>query len=419
MNLWIYDERLERVGVMDDYTSLIWSRRYNEIGDCEVYVGANERNLSLFKKGYFIIRDINDPDDMICRIESIELDTDAENGNFLIVTAYDCRKILNQRIVWTQTNFNGTVENFIRKIINENVINPSLQGRKISNFTLGSTQGFFDTIEIQSTYDYIFDKIKELCTSYGYGSKVTFDGDNFVFNLYKGIDRSYDQDIVNPVVFSPEFENVVTTKYKSDSSQIKTTALVAGEGEGLDRVLEEVGTDVGINRYELFVDGKDVSSQIPYEDLIVKYPNGTIVEENYIVYYVVNNVKIAILDHITNPTSGKLLGQPYQILLHQKGEEQLAEKKPIVSFDGQVEPSYSYQFGEDYFLGDIVTVKNEYGIEADARVVEVIESDDENGYSLIPTFEYTGSDGEIVTKVYLLTEDYERILTETYDYILV
>lgn len=39
-------------------------------------------------------------------------------------------------------------------------------------------------------------------------------------------------------------------------------------------------------------------------------------------------------------------------------------------------------------LGDIVTVQNEYGITMNARITEVIETFDENGYSVSPKFEY-------------------------------
>lgn len=41
---------------------------------------------------------------------------------------------------------------------------------------------------------------------------------------------------------------------------------------------------------------------------------------------------------------------------------------------------------EDYFLGDVVQVINEYGISAAPRIVEIIESEDENGKSTVPTF---------------------------------
>lgn len=366
MELWILDRNFTQIGVVDDYKSLIWSKRYNEIGDCEVYIGASNRTIGLFQRGYYILRA---DDDMVCRIETIEIDTDAEEGNFLIVTGYDCRKILNQRIVWWQTNFSGTAEDFIRTIIVNNVINPPETRRRIPHFKLGASKGFTDTVEIQSTYDYLFDKIKEICVTYGYGSRLTYDGTDFTFELYKGVNRSNTQFVNDVVIFSPDFENLISTNYKSDWSAIKTAALVAGEGEGAQRKRRELGGGTGLNRYELFVDAKDISS--------------------------------------TTEDEQQMSQEEYQALLQQRGEEKLAENITVVSFDGQVEPNYSYKYGEDYFLGDIVTVRNEYGIQANARITEVIETHDDNGYSIIPTFEYVEESGN-----YILTEDGEIIMTE-------
>lgn len=371
MDLWILDNELNQVGVLDDYTSLIWSKRYSALGDCEIYISANPRTIDLLQKGYFITRV---DDDMICRIETVEIDTDTDQGDFLIVTGYDCRKILNQRIVWTQTNFTGTVENFIRKIVTENVISPETSVRRISNLKLGQTKGFTESIEIQSTYDYLFDKIQELCQTYGYGSKITFDGTDFYFDLYVGVDRSLDQDENEVVVFSPEFENLISTRYSSDSSNLKTAALVAGEGEGTERVRQEIAGGSGIDRFELFVDAKDISTTT---------------------------------DDVT------LTEEEYRELLKQRGNEKLAEHVTVVSFDGAVEPNYSYKYGEDYFLGDIVTIKNKYGISANARVIEVIESDDDGGYSLIPTFEFIEVNEPPISTTALLTESEEPLTTES------
>lgn len=348
MDIYVLDDELNQIGVIDYYKSLIWSKRYYDIGDCEIYVSASVETLNILQKGYYLMRD---DDEMLCRIESIELDTDVENGDFLIVTGYDCRKILNQRIIWNQTNFNGTVENYIRKLITDNIISPSVTARKIDNFQLGASNGFTETIDEQVTYDALDEKIKEICQAYGYGWKITFNPETkiFTFNIYKGKDRSYAQTENDYVVFSSEFDNIISSKYVTDSSNIRNVALVAGEGEGIDRKRFVYGSASGINRYEVYVDAKDISSKTE-EGVTINYDEA----------------------------------------LKARGLEKLAEYDVVTAFEGEVEPNYSYKYKEDYDLGDIVQVVNDYGIEAGARITEVIESHDENGYSVIPTFEYTG-----------------------------
>ena len=62
-------------------------------------------------------------------------------------------------------------------------------------------------------------------------------------------------------------------------------------------------------------------------------------------------------------------------------------------------------------MGDLVSVENEYGISMKARIVEVIEVNDENGYSIEPKFEYIPKE-DVKFAGYLMTENSEYILTE-------
>lgn len=343
MELYVLDPEFNTIGIVDSYTSLIWTKRYFEFGDCEVYIKANAENLNTLKCGHWLVRS---DDDMICRIERVQLSTDTEEGNYIVVTGTDARSILAQRIVWTQTNFTGTVENFIRKLITDAIINPTITARRIDNFTLGNAKGFTDTIEQQVTYDALDEKIIEISKAYGYGTRVTFDGTNFVFDIYKGKDRSYNQDINDYVTFSPDFDNIISSEYVADSSEYKNVALVGGEGEGNARRILALGTASGLNRRELFVDAGSVSSETAEGETI-----------------------------------------DYDQALKNEGVEALAEHGITQAFDGEVESNLSYIYNRDYYLGDIVQIRNEYGIELPARITEVIESWDSSGYSVIPTFE--------------------------------
>lgn len=345
MDLFVLGEDFQPIAVVDDFQSLIWAKRYYDFGDCEVYIRASTDYINLFRNGRYLMR--ND-DDMICRIVKTELNTDAEEGDFIIVTGWDCRYILSQRIVWFQTNFNGTVEDYIRRLVNDNIVNPSTSYRRIPNFILGPRLGLTDRIEQQVTYEPLDEKIIEICKAYGYGTRVTFNEDNqFVFEVYTGTDRSYEQDVNDYVVFSREFDNIVSSKYIDDRSNFKNAVLVAGEGEGVNRQRYSYGTASGVDRYETFVDADNLSSEVEEGETI-----------------------------------------NYTEMMRAKAIEALGEYGTVVSFEGEVEPNYSYKYGTDYGLGDIVQVENDYQIYASARITEVLETFDENGYSVIPTFQY-------------------------------
>lgn len=378
--LYLLDENLKRKHIIDTYSNIIWAKRYNDIGDCELVISATEENFNKIKECKYISRA---DDDMSCEIKKIDIQTDEENGNQLIITGTDIKNILNQRIVEKQTNFNGLVEDYIRKLINDSIINPTNAERKIKNFILDDKVGFTEKISEQVTYDYVGDKIQELCKQYGWGYKVIIRNGNFVFSLYKGEDKSA------YITFSQDYDNIATTSYSKDDSNIKNVALVAGEGEGVARVTTTIGAGTGIDRHELYIDARDVSSEIDYNELISSYPNGVEKTINNVIYYQVNGSNIAILtkDDKGEVSKVQLCSSVYIENLKNTGYEKMSDYTSVTSFTGEVIVGVNYIYKKDYDLGYIVSIVNEYGISMKARICEIIENQDENGYSMEPTFE--------------------------------
>lgn len=429
IDVYVLDGNLNQIAVIDSYVSLLWVNRYQTEGDCELYVEATNDNLNILKKGNYLSRL---DDEMVCRIEKIELETSSENGNFLIVTGYDVKKILSQRVIWGQTNVDGNVEDYIRDIVYKSLVNPNLSARAITNasgrqnFLLGDKANFKEVITQQASYSKVSEKVQEFCLKYDWGYKVIVDIGNFYFCLYKGTDRS------DSVIFADEFENLISTKYIEDSSDFANVALVAGEGEGSKRSRNVSGYAESLERYEIYVDARDLSRTITWSELTAmypttdrggygyisdtpagvfykmdliniaivdanqltelqdNYPNGQIVTIDSVRYYQAYDVIIADLSS-NNPQSGDsviLRDIVYSVYLLNRGYEKLSEHNNTISFEGIVEPNTTFKYKDDYFLGDKVTVRNEYGIEAEARIVEVMETFDDNGYSVEPKFEY-------------------------------
>ena len=72
-------------------------------------------------------------------------------------------------------------------------------------------------------------------------------------------------------------------------------------------------------------------------------------------------------------------------MLSNQGKEQLELRKITRSFNGEILNINNYVYGDDYNLGDKVSVKNEYNIRGNAVITEITEVEDENGYRIIPT----------------------------------
>lgn len=348
MDVFVLNENLETIAIVDAYVSLIWTERYSEHGDFELYTFVDTPLLQCLRKNnYLVLRE----SDATMIIEDLFLDTDVESGQYLTVTGRSLESILDRRIIWGQKTVTGNLQNVIHELLNDCIISPVNPDRKIDNFIFEDTTDEYIaqlTIDAQFTGDNLYDVVKSLCDEASIGFRIVLnDANQFVFSLYSGEDRSYDQDKNPYVVFSPEFDNILSSSYMESSKSLKTVTLIAGEGEGSARKMTSVGDGTGLSRRELFTDARDISTTV---------------------------------DDRT------LTDAEYTAKLEQRGLEKLAENSSIGSFEGQVESTRMFVYGEDFFMGDIVQVANEYGIEGKARITELIRSHSEAGLDVYPTF---------------------------------
>ena len=424
IDLFILNKDLEQIGIVDQYASLIWAKRYNKVGDFELYLPATTEALALLKIGYYLVRR---DDDMVGQIRKIELQTSAEDGNYLIVTGYDAKSILDQRIVWDTTYFSGTVENFCRKLVRFSVIYPNNAYRKIlksDNTTtlikLGTLANLDKGVTEQISYVNVGEKVRAYCSSFGYGYRFKLDNGQLAFEMYEGTDRS------DSVIFSPTFDNLASSRYVDDETQMGNAVRVGGEGEGAQRWLIGFGSASGINRFEKFIDARDLGRIVTWAELKDTFSGGSWYLQSQGVYLYRNApglIAIANDDHLTwlqaeKPTGSEVTvdgvryyscnfdvckagsNNPadddecelskflYQNTLILRGIERMSKYGKKETFDGEIIPNIGFQYKTDYFLGDIVKVANEYGISSDARITEVIEVQDANGYSVQPRYEY-------------------------------
>lgn len=346
----ILNQNYELVDVLDVFSSLIWTDRYSDYGDFEISTVVSSEYVKKLAINQFLA---SEHSEHVMIIEDLNITTDVETGNQLVVSGRSLESILYRRIVWNQTILNGNFQNQLEKLFNENIINPSDQKRKINHFVFEkSTDPYITglTVNAQFTGDYIYDAVKSLCDSFELGFKITLKEGNMVFKLYHGTDRSYEQEENPYVVFSPNFDNLINSDYSKSIREIKNIALVAGEGEGSSRKKTVVGNNSlsGLERKELFVDARDVSSDTE---------EGTISDSEYIAQ------------------------------LAKRGEEKLSECKTSEVFDGQVNSDRMYKYDEDFFMGDIVQFENEFGISSRVRITEYMYSESEDGgIEQYPTF---------------------------------
>lgn len=358
MNLFILDESFKSIYLLDSFQSLIWTERYIGAGDFEIYTPINEYVLQIVK---FIQDKLSKRLDtyiwlleaesaMI--VDTVSLSSDVEAGGIAKISGYSLEYLINRRIIWNQTILNGNLQNAVKKLLNENVIAPSIADRRIPNFIfVDSTDKKVTDLKLEAQYtgNNLYETLVSICKDRNLGFRVTLnDANQFEFRLYFGTDRSYDQ-LENPyVVFSKKFENIINSNYLESIRTLKNVTLVAGEDQGQNRKTRIVGSGVGLSRREMYTDARDIQ---------------------------------------TETEEGELTPEEYNAQLDQRGSEKLSENIYTKTFEGEVEGTNMFKYGVDFFKGDIVQIQTEYGIESKVRVSEVVRSYDRKGYNLYPTFE--------------------------------
>jgi len=353
MELIVLNTQFVKVNVLDVVDSLIWTDRYSKAGDFEIYTKATISYIQMLQEDYYLSF-ISSEHLMI--IETINLKTDIDDGNKFVVKGRSLESILERRIIWKQTMLSGSLQAGIEKLLNENAIAPEDPDRKISNLIFeASTDPTVTALSVDQQYtgDNLYTVIQELCQINKIGFKITLSPENkFIFKLYAGQDRSFDQ-VVNPFVsFSPDLDNLANTNYYHSKIPHRTITLIGGEGEGSDRVTAQAtlpsGANTELDRREKFTDARDISSMV---------------------------------DGVS------LTAEEYNTLLVERGLLSLLENQAISSFDGIVDPETNYIYGVDFFIGDIVQIANEYGLQGKTRVTELVFSEDLTGVDTYPTFE--------------------------------
>lgn len=381
--------------IIDGFESFIWVDRYNEPGAFELYLPVERAPLEYIVEGWYVwIRD----SDRLCIIEDIQINTDAEEGPHITFNGRTLESILDRKRVYAKTTIDGNLQSGIQQLLNENVISPSDSTRKIPGLRFIWNDDPRVT-KLTMTEQYLGEDlltiIEEQCVLNDLGFKIIYNEElgTLDFSLYYGEDRSYDQDDLPWVVFSDRYDNLIGSSYYESKKELRTAAIVVGgDDEKLGQfTIEVVGKSefTGLDRREMYVDASDIDIPEMQEvdedeirqDIIDQY--GDIYSDDRLEREIQRAIAQA---HAEAMAANSAAIEDYKEALRQRGYAELAQTYITEAFEGTIEASIQYIYGRDYFVGDVVQVRNEYGKEASSRITEVIRCHDVDGVSLIPTF---------------------------------
>lgn len=327
IRLFDYDATTALATFQDIY-GLEFKRKLRRPGTFKLTVSSRRKNLDWFKKGRYI--GFSDRSDMqinrMLRITQVELS--AANGT-ASVSGTDYSGIFEKRIVMPaagQTHWaysSVPAETALKGVINGQA-GPAATNikRRVPNLVLESDLARGPNVTVQFRFQKLADAIEQICLFSGGGYDISYVGgssDQHQLVYLPGVDRS------STVFFDYKFSTVSEqTWLLSDNDRI-TTAIVAGQGEGVDRTI------------------------------VYRYPGG---------------VEPEGLDRLEGLIDARDLNN--STALQERGDTVLASMSGGDTFSADLYQLGSFRYLRDFDLGDIVKVQNGvWGLSQAARIVGV------------------------------------------------
>lgn len=348
------DSDFNLLGEVDTYSSLQWIRRWHKPGEFELHIDPAMQNADRLLEDVIIFKADKPEEAAIIKHREIEIQDDGTED--LIVKGVMLGELVGRRITYPPAGsayhyLHAAVETILKTYVTVNCVSPENKARVIPNLAAAPDHGRGQTIQFQTRYKQLDEELEKISVSSGIGWHVWLDIANqqYIFDVLIGRDLSAGQDLLPPAIFSTEYDNIQSQNYISSAIGYKNTAVVGGQGEGIDRKIVTIGQQTGLGRYEMFVDARDIGT------------------------------KEAGAEQLTE--------KQIEQMLIDRGREKLAEVDRIKSFESKLLSASNLVYRVDYDLGDIVTVVNrEWGVTVDARITECKEIFEPNGFQLEAIF---------------------------------
>ena len=185
--------------ICDTFSSLLWDIEYYQCGSFEVYIAANPKNIDIFQTDRIIGRD--DDNLHFGIIESVLINTDIENGDYLTVRGRFLMCLLERRIIYPTYNTTSVKKysDIVQEVVTQNALMPD--NRRIPGLSLGTLAGscWEQAATLQISYSNLMQWVYTICEKLGGTANIRLvksSGEQYrmVFDLSEGADRSIMQE---------------------------------------------------------------------------------------------------------------------------------------------------------------------------------------------------------------------------------
>lgn len=370
MDIRIFDQELNPVGVVDNLETVMWYIRYWKPGEFKIYAPMTDANLELLQTGYIVVKhdeyiDYTDSDGNVWRrggeITDVEYSLDTHGKEIIEAKGYFLAKWLWKRACYPAVAMSGTRQEIINALVSQNMGEDADEERQFPQFEI-ITQDDLETSEADyssDTYSQVGDEIQDICQAVKLGFDILINERDqlYGFYLYKGIDlTSSNSDGNTPCIFSRDFDNVNKQEYEASTENYKNHVYVLGkEDDEGERYLVEVDDEelTGLDRNETIISASGVSRYEEDED-----GNRTQISDTL-----------------------------YASYLETEGEEELEEDAATYTFEPEINMLSNLTYLEDYSIGDRITCTDKsWGLTINSRITEIVQTYEEKGVTFEATF---------------------------------
>ena len=321
---------------------------YNDCGEFEVYCNATQRNLIALQKGRYVTIPNKR---FIWVITSVRYTFAAGGARMISAKGYEAKWLLNKRCILTPKELQGTIQSAIYGLVNHALGTGANAARKIVGFTVDTTNDLLiDITGTQATRGNLFEFVNNLLKIYNCGSIVELVNGVLKYRVFTGEVKN------NRVRFSQSLNNLLSSEYLTDDTKVATSVLVVSTVEDVEYEKDyNSNTELtGIDRAEIVVES-NLSTEYEPADGGEKLKLDLTNENDMATYYG---------------------------WLEEEGKTKLAELKTIEEVTGEIDIINSkYEFDQDFFIGDIVRVQDEYfNFGFNTKIIKYTIKQDAKGY---------------------------------------
>jgi Siphovirus ReqiPepy6 Gp37-like protein len=362
MEWFTLDDEFRKDELIEGFESFIWAERYSAFGDFQIVIKASYSTRMLLRTDKWIGMTGSN---YVMKIETVKDSTDDAGIRNLTVSGRSMESLLLDRVpipgmggIYDLTGFPvntwaGQPADIVREMFQSScVAGFTFMAKDIIPFYHAGTllppgsipePNITGGISVITEYESLYDTIKKFCDIYEMGFRLIRNGEmsEVYFEVYMGSDRTSSQTVNDPVIFTPNMENLANSEILKSSAIRKTVAYVFAKNDSMEVYAPDADQNAtGFERRVLFVRAEDI-------DL----PDGAALTA----------------------------------AMQQKGTEELAKNRQVYTFDGEIPQFQPYIYGGDYFLGDHVEERDSDGNVNTMMVTEQIFISDSEGERSYPT----------------------------------